>query len=86
MADLDFIIRLRKDGMPLNAASVTLDLSMPGMFMGMNRPALKKARNGRYEGRGIITTCMSGKKTWRAEVIVEEAKKTEVVDFLFEVK
>ena len=86
MADLSFIVRLKRDGMPLNAASVALDLSMPGMFMGKNRPFLTKVGDGRYEGRGVITRCMSGSKIWRAEVIVKQAKKTDAVDFLFEVK
>jgi len=86
MIDLDFIVRLKKDNMPQNAASVSLDLSMPGMIMGKNRPVLKKISDGRYEGKGIITTCMSGRKLWLGEVIVKEAQKAEAVDFLFEVK
>jgi nitrogen fixation protein FixH len=86
MADLDFIVRLKKDGMPLSAASVMLDLSMPGMIMGKNRPALTKVGDGRYEGGGIITRCMSGRKIWLAEVIVKQQRKTDAVDFLFEVK
>jgi nitrogen fixation protein FixH len=86
MAELDFIVRLKINGMPLNADSVMLDLSMPGMTMGKNQPVLAKVGDGRYEGRGIITRCMSGRKIWLAEVVVKQAQNTDLVDFLFEVK
>jgi hypothetical protein len=59
---------------------------MPGMFMGKNRPALKQVSDGRFEGKGVITTCPSGKKTWQAEVIVARGEKTAVIDFVFKVK
>ena len=86
MADLDFIIRLNKKSLPLNAVSVVLDLSMPGMTMGKNRPALKKVGDGRYEGRGVITRCMSGKKTWRAKVTIDDTGKNDIAFYVFEVK
>jgi hypothetical protein len=86
LSELTFIVNLTRAGMPVTDASVVLDLSMPGMFMGKNRPILKHAKNGRYEGKGIITRCPSGKKMWQAEVTVKQAGKTTVVDFVFEVK
>jgi hypothetical protein len=70
MSELSFIVNLNRGGTPLTDASTELDLSMPGMFMGRNRPVLKHVYNGRYEGKGIITRCPSGKKTWQAEVTV----------------
>jgi hypothetical protein len=86
MSDLTFIINLSRGGSPVTDASTALDLSMPGMFMGKNRPVLEQVHNGRYEGKGIITRCSSGKKTWQAEVTVKYAGKTAVVSFVFEVK
>jgi hypothetical protein len=86
MSDLTFIVNLSRGGLPVMDASTALDLSMPGMFMGKNRPILKQAHNGRYEGKGIITRCFSGEKTWRAEVTVKYAGKTSVASFVFEVK
>lgn len=86
MSELTFIINLSRGGSPVTDASTSLDLSMPGMFMGKNRPVLKQVYNGRYEGMGIITRCPSGKKIWQAEVTVEHAGKTAVVSFVFEVK
>jgi YtkA-like protein len=82
-----FSVRLFRNGKPVtDASSVILDLSMPGMYMGKNRPALKKTDNGRYEGKGVITRCMSNSKTWQAEISVERKKKISVVVFEFEVQ
>jgi hypothetical protein len=86
LSELTFIVNLTRGGMPVTDASVVLDLSMPGMFMGKNQPILKHAKNGRYEGKGIITRCPSGKKMWKAEITVKQARKTTIVDFVFEVK
>jgi hypothetical protein len=86
MSDLTFIVNLSRGGLPVTEASIALDLSMPGMFMGKNRPVLKQVYDGRYEGKGIITRCPSGSKTWQAEVTVEHAGKTAVANFVFEVK
>jgi hypothetical protein len=46
---------------------------------------MKGAGAGRYEGKGVIIRCASGKKTWQAEVTVKRPKRTDVVDFVFEV-
>lgn len=86
MSELTFIVNLSRGGSPVIDASTALDLSMPGMFMGKNRPVLKQVNAGRYEGMGIITRCPSGKKTWQAEVTVEHAGKTTAASFVFEVK
>ncbi|HUI67633.1 MAG TPA: FixH family protein [Nitrospirota bacterium] len=86
MSELTFIVNLTRGGLPISDASVVLDLSMPGMFMGRNRPVLKHVYDGRYEGKGIITMCPSGKKAWQAEVTVMHAGKTSVASFVFEVK
>jgi nitrogen fixation protein FixH len=85
MAELEFIVTLTRGGTPLDGASVALELSMPGMFMGENRPALKQADPGRFEGKGVIIRCPSGEKTWQAAVTVARGGKTAAVDFLFEV-
>ena len=86
MSELTFIVNLSRGGSPVTDAAMSLDLSMPGMFMGTNRPVLKHVHDGRYEGKGIITRCPSGNKTWQAEVTVKNAAKTAVASFVFEVK
>jgi nitrogen fixation protein FixH len=86
LSERTFAVTLTRQGAPAaNVSSISLDLSMPGMFMGTNRPPMKIAGAGRYEGKGVILRCMSGKKTWQAEVTVTRPKRTDVVDFVFEV-
>ena len=86
MSDLSFAVTLTRRGTPAaDVSSVMLDLSMPGMVMGKNQPAMKGAGAGRYGGKGVIIRCASGKKTWQAEVTVKRPKRTDVVDFVFEV-
>jgi hypothetical protein len=85
MSELFFVITVTKNSALLSDADVLLDLSMPGMFMGRNRPVLKQTSKGRYEGKGVITRCASGRKTWQATVTVENNGKTAVADFVFEV-
>jgi hypothetical protein len=85
MTDLDFMITITRDGTLLKDALISLDLSMPGMFMGRNRSVLRQVKPGLYEGKGVVTKCPSGGKTWQAEVTVEHDGKTAVVDFVFEV-
>ncbi len=60
---------------------------MPGMFMGKNRPALKKVSDGRYEGKGVITRCPSGNKDLaELKSSSNTTGKLTVADFVFEVK
>lgn len=86
MSDLAFLVTLSKKKKPVLDASVLLDLTMPGMFMGKNQVALKQAKNGRYEGHGTITRCMSGHKTWKAKVTATHSGKAAAADFIFEVR
>jgi nitrogen fixation protein FixH len=59
-----------------------LDLAMPGMYMGGNKVALRKADDGRYYGKGIIPRCPSGKQLWSATIDIPRKGK---VEFLFDV-
>ncbi len=86
LSELTFIVNLTRGGMPVTEASVVLDLSMPGMFMGKNQPILKFAQNGRYKGKGVIIKCASGRKIWQADVTVGHDGKTAITTFMFEVK
>lgn len=86
MSESTFVVIVTRNGMPITDASVNLDLSMPHMFMGKNQPILKHIKDGRYEGKGFITRCASGRKTWQADVAVGPDGKTPVATFVFEVK
>jgi len=86
MNNLTFRVTVAQHGLPVNDATVLLDLSMPGMFMGANRPRLVPSKPGLYVGTGVITRCMSGKKTWKAEVSIERHGSVETVEYVFEVQ
>jgi len=79
MADLTFRITLT--GKQPEAAPY-IDLGMPGMKMGPNRVPLKALGNGVHEGTGIIVRCPSGKRIWKATVMVPNMGAAE---FIFDV-
>lgn len=86
MKDIVFHVTLTDKGGPVTDASVMVDLTMPGMFMGTNRPVLTHTGRGEYEGRGVIQACPHGGKTWRAEVRITRQDKTASVSFIFGVE
>ncbi|MBI5741682.1 MAG: FixH family protein [Nitrospirae bacterium] len=85
MSELVFSMYLEESGRPVTDADITLDLTMPGMFMGINRPVLKHVKDGRYEGKGVIPACPHGGKQWKAEVNIERGGKVETASYTFEV-
>jgi uncharacterized GH25 family protein len=85
MTDLVFTVDIRESGKPVTNADVMLDLTMPGMFMGMNRPQMKHKKDGVYEGKGVIPVCPHGGTVWKAEVTVKLDNKSETVNYVFEV-
>jgi hypothetical protein len=86
MIESTFVVMVTSNGKPVPDAQVRLDLSMPHMFMGKNQPVMKHVKDGRYEGKGIITRCASGRKTWQADVTLGSNGKTAHASFVFEVK
>jgi len=79
MTDLKFTITLTgKQGV----SEPFIDLGMPGMKMGPNRVLLKSNGKGVYSGTGTIVRCPSGKKIWKATVIVPDMGS---VEFIFDV-
>ena len=71
MTRLLFRIDLKRNGLPVTDRDIALNLSMPGMYMAQNRVKLVHRGEGRYEGEGTIVRCPSGKKIWKAEVLLE---------------
>jgi hypothetical protein len=82
---LTFAVVLHDGGRKGENASVSIDLTMPGMEMGRNVVVLKHIGGGRYEGTGVIVRCPSGGRTWKAAVTAERRSGTMTADFLFEV-
>ncbi|MEJ2102235.1 MAG: hypothetical protein P8X68_20045 [Desulfobacterales bacterium] len=81
MQDLSFKISLTAN-LPSGTKPPYIDLGMPGMKMGPNRVHLKSTGNNTYEGRGVIVKCPSGRRIWRATVIIPGMGQT---DFIFDV-
>jgi hypothetical protein len=79
MHELNFTITLSGAE---SSADPYVDLGMPGMHMGPNRVHLKQMGNGRYEGKGTIVRCPSGRRTWQATVTIPGAGAAE---FIFDV-
>jgi hypothetical protein len=66
-----FIVHLKKGETPVRDAVISLDLNMPGMYMGKNRTFLVHKQDGTYEGNGVIVRCPSGRKVWKAGITIE---------------
>ena len=79
MQDLKFKVSI--SGSPPSSPPY-IDLGMPAMKMGPNRVMLKPAGQGRYEGRGVIVRCKSGRRTWFANIVIPAAGE---VKFVFDV-
>ncbi len=86
MSELVFSITVMEGAAPVTDAVVSIDLTMPGMFMGVHRPLLKHVSSGKYQGHGVIPACSHGGKLWKAEVTVEQKGKVATVSYFFEVK
>ena len=81
MRENSFMVRIRPDLHPL-PEKITIDLGMPGMYMGNNVVTLSRQVSGLYSGTGIIPRCPSGGRLWRATVNIPEDGK---VEFFFDV-
>ena len=81
MQDLSFKISLTGN-QPSGTKPPYIDLGMPGMKMGPNRVHLKPSGKDTYEGRGVIVKCPSGRRIWRATVIIPGVGQA---DFIFDV-
>ncbi len=84
MVPLTFQLVLTQLQDPVTDAVVELSLSMPGMYMGPNRPALTHLGGGRYEGQGVLPRCSSGRRLWQAEVTVRRQGRAVAAAFLLE--
>jgi hypothetical protein len=80
MRDLTFKVTVADFGKL--SASPYIDLNMPAMDMGPNQVALKDLGEGVFEGRGVIVRCRSGRKTWRARIVLPNLGRA---DFVFDV-
>jgi nitrogen fixation protein FixH len=58
---------------PLKAEQMVIDLTMPGMYMGVNRITARRSGASAYRGEGVIPRCPSGGDLWEAAVEIPGA-------------
>lgn len=86
MNDLTFSVRLNKADEPVSTATVTIDLTMPGMYMGKNQITLSPQGPGKYVGTGVVTICPMHGKIWQADVSAQGQDFVATAAFRFEVE
>jgi hypothetical protein len=86
MRNLRFRTTLSNKGKPVTDASVSITLTMPGMFMGQNVIRLVHAHEGIYEGNSVIVRCPNGEKLWQASVDIRRSGRETSVNYVFEVQ
>ena len=67
---------------PIIKSKPHIDLSMPGMDMGLNWVFLNTRGMNNYEGSGVLIKCPTGQTIWRATVTLPEIGTAE---FYFEI-
>jgi hypothetical protein len=86
MREIFFAVLLEHAGNPVDDADVTIDLTMPGMYMGKNFLNLDHIGDGVYRSQGVLPRCPRGGKLWRSEVTIHhEVLGIVRVPYLFEV-
>ncbi len=75
--DFDVTLADAATGQPIADAAISLDLTMPGMYMPPNKPVMEPGQAGKYHASGLFT--MRG--LWRIEVIITRAGQTQSVFF-----
>ncbi|HXX53908.1 MAG TPA: hypothetical protein VEI28_04990 [Thermodesulfovibrionales bacterium] len=73
MSPLLFSLSLTKRNGPMTDASVTLYLTMPGMYMGDHRVVMGHKGGGTYEGNSVIPRCPSGRHIWKASFVIDQS-------------
>lgn len=77
MKPVKLSVKLSKQNKALEKCEVSMDLTMPGMYMPKNEVKLKEVSSGVYEGDAMFT--MSG--DWRLNTSVIKDKKKEMLYF-----
>ena len=72
MSSLAVTVEVRRGGVPVDGAEVTVSFVMAGMHMGDNVVALAPAGPGRFSGTAVLVRCPSGRRDWKTTVAVRE--------------
>jgi len=90
MRRLSFRINLKEGTTPVTDEDVTVELSMPGMYMPENRVRLIHTGEGGYEGEGVIVRCPAGKRLRKTRAVLGRASADsgtpQAASFIFRVE
>jgi hypothetical protein len=75
-------LRVAVKGLEARAAEV--DFAGVDMNMGFNRAGLTPVGGGRFEGEGMLPTCVRERMTWEARVLVQSPAGLVAAPFRFE--
>jgi len=68
----------------IDLPSIEIKLFATNMNMGFHTFKLTKIAEGRYQGEGILPTCVVGNMIWEAHVIFNENKQSQGAIFTFQ--
>ena len=77
-------LRVAVKGLEARAAEV--DFAGVDMSMGFNRARLTPVGGGRFEGEGMLPTCVRDRMTWEARVLVQSPAGLVAAPFRFETR
>ncbi|MGE5152592.1 MAG: hypothetical protein ACM3ST_01130 [Bdellovibrio bacteriovorus] len=77
-------LKVAVDGLEASAAEV--DFAGVDMNMGFNRVALRPVGGGRFEGEGMLPTCVRDRMSWEAKVLVQSRAGLAAAPFRFETR
>ena len=68
----------------LDVQAVEVDFAGVDMYMGFNRVALPRVREGRHMGQGMIPVCVRSRMTWEARVLLQTPSGLLAAPFRFD--
>lgn len=69
---------------PHDLSTIELKLFATNMNMGFHTFTLKQTSKGVFEGDGMLPTCIMGNMIWQANVVLNQAKKSQGAAFIFQ--
>lgn len=76
-----FAVQITSEGLTVDRAEI--DFSGIDMNMGLNRPQLTAAGNGRFVGSASLPLCITGSMDWQATVLLSSAQGRIAVPYRF---
>jgi|YNPMSStandDraft_2_1061718.scaffolds.fasta_scaffold11454_3 hypothetical protein len=83
MKPIEFDLTLTKS--KLQNPEIMLSLTMPAMYMGINKVFLKKISSKDYKGNGMFAECVTEDRRWNIKIVLRENEKTYATDIQFDI-